>query len=270
MLDRDELLEHVEWLLNEGEAERAWALCKRGLRRYPRDAELWVYMGDSLVDSDRLKDADRAFRRAADLKSDWAIPVAKRAEVQLITGHLRRASNLADRSHELDRDLPHASYVKAICAELMDEHDVAHFWYRRAQRLNQDRYFAPPRVSHEQFIKEFHAALEHLRDGGLFAQMIATTRWEVLPKVETSRTELAEVSPMAECHFVLAEGDSVGEEASELQPGDEAQPLVTVGYVFAGNIVRNCRNEEDIYTQIYVCLLEELEALTDPDGDLDV
>jgi tetratricopeptide (TPR) repeat protein len=260
VLDRDELLEHVEWLLNEGESERAWMLCKRGLRRFPKDAELWVFMGDSLVDSGRLAEADKAFRRGHEVSQDWAIPLAKRSEVHLMLGNLPQARLFADEAHELDKDLPHASYIRAVCFEMEGSEDVAHFWYRRAQKLNPDQYFIPVKQPRRLFMKDFRAAVEHLVNGGLFSTAVEKTRWKVHDKVDRGNRLLRDVSPMAYVHLIPQEvpGEVSGEDVT-----------IRVGFIFRQNILRDCRCVDDVYSQVYVSLLEELERLTIPAPDDD-
>ncbi len=253
MLDRDELLEHVEWLLNEGESERAWMLCKRGLRRYPKDAELWLFMGDSLFDSDRLGEADRAFRKATEIEPEWAVPHAKRAEVHLMLGNVERARSFVEEAFNRDRDLPHASFVRAICYELEGNDSTAHFFYHRARRLQPDQYFLPPVVSHEEFQGEFDAALQHIGEVDLFAEALAATEWRILDLPDRTVGELSAVSPMMYCYLVPGETDG--------------ETTIRRAYLFRKNILRECRTRDDVYTQTYVSIMEELEALLGP-GDL--
>jgi len=259
VLDRDELIEHVEWLLNEGESERAWTLCKRGLRRFPKDSELWVFMGDSLVDSGRLSEADKAFRRSHEISQEWAIPLAKRSEVHLMLGNMTQARLFADESHELDKDLAHASYIRGVCFEMEGREDVAHFWFRRAQKLNPDQYFPPVKQPRRRFMRDFRGAVKHLTSGGLFSQTVEKTRWKVHDRVDRGNKLLQDVSPMAYVHLVPHQ------EPESVPPEDLT---IRVGFVFRQNILRDCRVEDDIYTQIYVSLLEELERLTLPADEM--
>jgi len=226
-----------------------------------------MFLGDSLIDSNRLKEADRAFRRASELDSNSALSIAKRAEVQLMLGRLDQAESLGDQAHEMDRDLPHASFVKGICAEFNGQDDVAHFWYRRAQKLNSDQYFAPPRVSRERVEEELSTVVQHLMEESEFADILANTQWTVKETVDGDDAELDDVSPMAYFHLV----------PHELSPGprngtnreNSEGPPVNRAFVFARNILRDCRTEEDIYTQLYVFLLEELENMIPFDEDVE-
>jgi len=258
LLDRDELIEHVEWLLNEGENKQARKLCQSGLRRYPRDAELWMYMGDSLIDSEETSEADRAFRRAAEIRPHWAVPWAKRAEVQLLRGNFGQACRMVDRAHELDRDLGHASHLKAICCDLEGRSDEGRFWYRRAQRLQPDHFFCPPKVSPERFQQELDCALEHLDRADAFAPAIRSTRWVVLERTADAPPDVARIDPLASV-VLLAAVDGAAGQGPEL-----SEPVVETGYIFKPNILRECRTADDIYTQLYVCILEELEGLVLP------
>jgi len=255
--DRDELLEHVECLLNEGEPERAWMLCKRGLRRFPKDPELWFCLGDSLLESGRFGSSDKAFRRACELRTNWAFPMAKRAEALLMQGRVRKAADLAELAHEADRDLPHSSYVKALIHDVEGDEGAAYFFYRRAQKLSPDEYFAPARVSYERFMKEFDAALKHLNSACCMTEQIEGTRWLVLERVDHSIPELKKLQPMALCHLETKPAPENTED------GPSELPLIETGFIFRRNIERICRTADDICTQIYFSILDELEALAE-------
>lgn len=254
--DREELLEHVEWLLNEGEPERAWLLCKRALRRFPRDAHLWFYLGDSLLDSGRYVAADKAFKRSADLRPQWAFSVAKRAEAHLMLGNMDLARDYADKAHAQDRDLAHASYIRAIVYELDGAQDTAHFFYRRAHRLNPDDYFAPVRTTRRHFKREMALAIQHMKDSNVTLASITDTRWLLLDRPDHRIPELADVSPLA-CSFLVACSEQSEDE------DDVGLRRVETGFIFRRNIERLCRAFEDVYTQIYVSILDELEAISD-------
>lgn len=256
--DREELIEHLEWLLDEGEPERAWLLCKKALRRFPKDAHLWFYLGDSLLDSGRYVAADKAFKRSMELRPTWAFSAAKRAEAHLMLGHLERASNFALQAHDQDRDLAHASYIRAIVLELEGKEDVAHFFYRRAHRLNSDEYFPPHRTTRRQFKREMAVAIQHLKDANVSLASIEETRWLLLERPDPRIPELADVPLLACSHLVTAEIVEDGEDELGLC-------LVETGFIFRKNVERLCRTFDDVYTQIYVSILDELDSLSESD-----
>ena len=247
MLDRDELLEHVEWLLNEGESERAWKLCKRGLRQFPKDAELWLFLGDSYFEADRFPDAEKAFKRAAEIDPEWADPQARRAELELARGDFETARTLAEQAHNRDRDSAHASFVLGICNELDDAPEVARFWYHRARRLQPDGYFVPLAAGLATFDEALAQAMEQLSSSSS-GEHLPGSEWTVLPQVDAARTDLAAISPLTRCHIVS--GRSTGR-----------KPAVLRGYLFTGNILRDCRSQSDVCTQTYFAILDQLEVL---------
>lgn len=256
VLERDKLLEHVEWLLNEGESEKASTLCRRGLRRFPRDPELWHFMGDSLFDSGRLAQAERAFRTASELRPEWSEPVAKRAEVLLTMGRVKDAWRFAKKSHDLDRDQPHASFVLAVCNDLSGLNGIAHFWYRRAHRLDPEDYWIPLHVEAEKFQTELDLAIQDIKNTRIPDETLEETVWELCDRVDIDDPAMAKVSPVAFCFFELSEGPT----AEEGEPPEQVR--IKKGYVFRNNILRVCRASDDLYTQIYVAVLDELEAVT--------
>jgi len=250
------LIEHLEYLLNEGEPERAWNLCRRGLRRYPRDPDLWLFLGDSLVDSRRLVDADKAFRKAVELRPDWGIPLAKQAEVQLMEGNLERAVRLAEEAHELDRSLAHASYLKGICLELAGQEDGSAFWYHRAHRLQPEQYFVPARISQQRFTAEFVDVLDGLRQQGIIGDGLDQGSWTVLDRVDPDNPDLAGVSLLSFCHLVKKPG-------SRRRGGRVRRDAAWVerGYLFRRNNIRECRTPDDLNMQLYVAISDEFESI---------
>ena len=247
MLDRDELLEHVEWLLNEGESERAWKLCKRGLRQFPKDAELWLFLGDSYFEADRYPEAEKAFKRAAEIDPEWADPQARRAELELSRGDFVTARCLAEQAHERDRDSAHASFVLGICSELEESHELARFWYHRARRLQPDGYFVPLAAAQATFDEALTQAMEQLSSSS-DGERLPGSEWTVLSQVDANRTDLANLSPLTRCHIVS--GQTGGEKSAVLR-----------GYLCTGNILRDCRSQSDVCTQTYFAILDQLEVL---------
>jgi len=255
VLERDELIEHVEHLLSEGEPERAWALCRRGLKKFPRDADLWICLGDSLFEAARLDDAFKAFRKASEIKPQWAVPVARRAEILVVQGQLGAAREHAELAHSLNKDLAHASYAMALCCDLEGTDGVADFWYHRAHKLSPDRFYAPARVDNDTFRREFRRVLEHLRESPEYGRFLRGGQWMLKDRVERNLPDLSSLSPVTHCHLV----------SEESIPGDEGDswgPTLIRGYIFRRNILRGCRTQEDLYDQISVSILEQIDDLS--------
>ncbi len=248
-------MEHLEFLLNEGEPERAWNLCRRGLRRYPRDPDLWLFLGDSLVDSRRLTDAEKAFQKVVELRPEWGVPVAKQAEVRLMEGDIQAAMRLASEAHDLDASLAHASHLRGICSELSGQEDEATFWFHRARHLQPEHYFVPARITSQRFQTEFMDVLDGLRQQGIIDEGLDHSKWEILDKVEPENPDLAGVSLLSFCHVVRKPaGRRRGGRASR-----DGGPVVR-GYLFRRNNIRECRVPEDLNVQLYVAISDELES----------
>lgn len=255
MLDRDELMEHLEFLLNEGEPERAWNLCRRGLRRYPRDPDLWLFLGDSLVDSQRLGDADKAYQKAVELRPEWGVPVAKQAEVRLMEGDLDAAVRLAEQAHDLERNLAHASHLRGVCSELTGREEEAAFWFHRAHRLQPEHYFVPAHITPQRFMAEFVDVLDGLRQQGIIGEGLDPANWVVLDMVDPANPDLDGVSLLSFCHIARKPGGRRRGARSKRDTG-----AIERGYLFRRNNIRECRSPEDLNVQLYVAISDEIES----------
>jgi tetratricopeptide (TPR) repeat protein len=250
-------MEHLEFLLNEGEPERAWNLCRRGLRRYPRDPDLWLFLGDSLVDSRRLGDADKAYRKAAELRSDWGVPVAKQAEVRLMEGNLTAAFSLSEQAHDLERNLAHASHLRGVCCELAGREEEAAFWFHRAHRLQPEHFFVPARITAQRFMAELVDVLDGLRQQGIIGEGLDPANWVVLDEVDPGNPDLEGVSLLSFCHIVRK---PAGRRRAGARSKREAGTIER-GYLFRRNNVRECRTPEDLNVQLYVAISDEVESI---------
>ncbi len=249
MLEQEEILQQVEWLLSEGEPEKASQLCRRGLKRYPRNHELWLLLGDSLLDSGLPSQADRAFKNASEIRKHWSLPLAKRAEALLMEGRLRFARTLSNRAYETDRDCAHSTYLKGMILDVEGRWDVARFFYYRAARLDPEGYFPPVAIAFEKFSS---LALEVLEVLGTSPGMkvIRNTRWEILPEVEPQRSEMKDVSPIAPC--VILHGEP-GEPEDILDHSEAWR-----GFIFWRNVIRQCRTVDELKEHLILVLQEEL------------
>lgn len=252
MLEYEEIVQQVEWLLNEGEPEKATLLCRRGLRRFPRDAELWFLLGDSLLESGRLAPAEKAFKNAFEIRGAWPLALAKRAEALITLNRLRFAQELGEKAYELDRDCPHCSYVKGLLHDIAGDHDVARFFFRRAAKIDSDGYFNPVVVSSRQFHQLVKGAVAQIREAAAENPEAAAIQWQILGRVHEEIPELAGISPLAACYISVpkaAEGAA-----------DNPCPRNLKGYLFRSNIVRMCRDLQELASQIHFCLMDEIEA----------
>jgi tetratricopeptide (TPR) repeat protein len=238
----DEILDRVDWLLEEGEPEKARRLCRRATRQHPKDERIWIAYGDSLSEGGRFREALKAFDRCVELQPDWALAQAKRAEALIEVGRVDEAEEVVDAALALDRDDGHASFVRAMVYEFLGQDDLSDFWYRRAARQDPENYFRPYRTSWDRFSAAAAEAVSMLPDET--AQDMSERRLRVreLP----SRTSRGPESVLRMCETV------------EDADGDDG--LRT--YLYRRNIERVCRDRFDLVEQIYLTLLNECR--TDP------
>lgn len=251
MLERDKLIEHVEGLLNDGKPEKARDLCKRWLKKYPRDADVWLWLGNALFNANRLTEAERTYQRACELRPNWAPPLSNRAHVWALRGQISKAKALAEQAYVLDRDDPHTSYVKALCLDLERNDAEATFWYHRAFRLCPESYFPPASMNKQDFRRKFHSVLRALKEDPDIARFMGKAKWIVKDLVDPNIPDLNEISPVVCCHMVTQEVWSDEE-------GSVEERILLRGYVFRKNILRQCRSVTEVYDRIRMCIIEEM------------
>lgn len=240
----DEVLDRVDWLLEEGEPEKARRLCRRAIRQHGRDERLWIAYGDSLSEGGRFREALKAYERGAELAPGWALAQAKRAEALLEVGQVEEAERAVDAALALDRDDGHASFVRAMVYEFLGKDDLADFWYRRAARQDAENYFRPHRTSWDRFSTAAGEAVGMLPAQAARALGGRKLRVRELP----SRTSRGAESILRMCETVRAVGDEDGPRT----------------YLYRRNIERVCRDQFDLVEQIYLTLLNEYR--TDPES----
>lgn len=236
----EDVLDRVDWLLEEGEPERARRLCRRALRRHPGEERIWIAYGDSLSEGGRFREALRAYERGSNLAPDWSLAWAKRAEALLEVGRIAEAEEMVQAAIELDRDDGHASFVRAMVYEFMGRDELADFWYRRAARLDSENYFRPHRPSWEKFRKAASDAIDMLPPQAAEALGGRQLRVRDLP----SRTSRGNESVLRMCETVHPKGDDAGPRA----------------YIYRRNLERVCRDNHELIEQIYLTLLNEYET----------
>ena len=233
----DEVLDRVDWLLEEGEPDKARRLCRRVIRKHAKDERLWIAYGDSLSEAGRFREALKAYERGADLVPSWALAQAKRAEALLEVGRVTEAEGAVEAALELDRDDGHASFVRAMVFEFLGKDDLGDFWYRRAAKLDLENYFRPHRTTWDRFRVAVSEAVSMLPPQAARALGGRKLRVRELP----SRTSRGSESILRMCEIVRGVDDEEGSRT----------------YLYRRNIERVCRDQFDLVEQIYLTLLNE-------------
>jgi len=236
----DEVLDRVDWLLEEGEPEEARRLCRRAIRQHARDERIWIAYGDALSETGRFRYALKAYERGSELAPDWALARARRAEALLEVGRVSDAEESVSVALELDRDDGHASFVRAMVYEFLGRDDLADFWYRRAARLDPENYFRPHHTTWDLFSAAAGEAVSMLP----FQAAEALSGRELRVRELPSRTSRGVESILRMCETVLSAVDVGG-------------PRI---YLYKRNIERVCRDRHDMVEQIYLTLLNEYPA----------
>jgi tetratricopeptide (TPR) repeat protein len=246
---REDLLNFIELLLDEGDLDQALFLNKQHLKRFPDDPEALLLRGHVLVESGDFEAALKSFARAQELVPDWEEAGLIYAGVLLDLGHLDEAQMMLAPLTQSHPENAHIHHVLAISFELCHNQLGAHRHYRQAAQLNRN-YTLPYRISDEQ--------LQH------FAEKKAGCLSQLLPQY-SQRIEVI-VADLPRPEFV----DRNGRPLSPLTLGfarqiDGGAPRTEI-QLFKQNIERVCTNLGEIKEQIAITLEHELVLLPAAEG----
>jgi len=262
VLKREDYLEHAEWLLNEGDPERASEVCRRGLRRFPTDHELWCLLGDSLVESGHYPEADRALRTASQLNKEWADPLAKRTEVLLMLGKVKRARTVCEDAFARDPNSALTSFMRGVLLDVTGQNDVARFYYRRAHKLDPTLYRKPITVSSEAFDEAVKSAVEMVSSTSGESRFVGC-EWEVLETFDFNNPLLAGHAPLFGCYLITNKPEDLTQPPSRRRVPARAkgrQP-VKKAFIVKCNVLRNVDPDVSVNTHIMGAVSDAIEDL---------
>ncbi len=267
MLKREDYLEHAEWLLNEGDPERASDVCRRGLRRFPRDHELWCLLGDTLVESGHYPEADRALRTASQLKKDWAVPLAKRAEVLLMLGKFKRAKAICDLAYDQDPNSALTSFMKGILLDVTGQSEVAHFFYRRASKLDPAMYRKPFMVKQGTFDRVAQEAIKEVVATPWGQAKLTHATWTILDCIDVKNPDFAGHAPLFGCYLATESAAAAAAPTKRRIPKKTSATVeVSRAYIIRTNVMRAAETEAHLPLQISLAISEALEDHFGPDA----
>jgi tetratricopeptide (TPR) repeat protein len=86
----------------KGDLKKAVELYQSALKQLPEFPEAEYQLGNALVALERLPEAEKAFRRAVELREDWTLPLAALGSLLVTRGEFTEAETILTRAVEID------------------------------------------------------------------------------------------------------------------------------------------------------------------------
>jgi len=242
---REDRLNFIEQLLDDGDLDQALFVSKQHLKRFPDDPEALLLRGHILVEAGNFEDALKNYIKAQELVPDWEDAALIHAGVLLDLGHLNESQAALSELVESHPDNAHVHHTLAIALEFSENQLGAHRHYQQAARLNPKHYSLPFRVSDEQIRHLASKIVIHLRS----SQSASHEPVEVIvsehPTLEIMDRNGRPLSPLTLGFGIQNAGKMSG----------------TQIYLFKRNIERVCINLSEIKEQLAITLEHELTHL---------
>ena len=151
-LDRDEVLDEIEDLLDEQDYEAALSLCDQLIEEDPDDLEALALRGEVLACVGEYEEALQSYDRILEIDSGADGIQPDRAYVLCELGRLPEALAAGEKALAADPQSPSSHYWLAVAHELSGNQLGAERHFRQANKLNSEDFHLPCRVSDEEFM----------------------------------------------------------------------------------------------------------------------
>lgn len=258
---RDEVVAKLRAALDAGALEDAAGHARKATRKWPQDGEAWVLAGMVAAELEVPEEAVMAFDRALALDADDVDALVGRAGAWLDRADTEKALVDGRAAVELAPDDAEAHFVLATALELAGRTKEADREYRRAERLDPDRFPLPYRVPRGDFDRmvrraiaklppHVHAAIENLSIG--------------VKDHPGPDEQLPGERPLSLQLLGVFQGSSIREQTTE-DPWTTATPGVIL--VFQKNLERMCATREELDEQVTITVFHEVAHYLGMDED---
>ena len=158
LLGRDEVLNAIEEMIEDGDLDAAIAWCDTHLIRFPADPEAFILKGHAMAELGEFEQALFYYEQASSLVPDWEDAALTRAGVLLELNRIDEARELLAPLCERYPDNAHIHYMSAITFDLLGNELGAQRHYRIAAE-HHSHYHLPYRVSSAAFEQSAQIAL---------------------------------------------------------------------------------------------------------------
>ena len=249
---RDEVVAGIRDALDQEDLERATKLCRKAIKKWKTDHEVWLLAGYTAQDQEAHDEALRAFDEAVQLRPDNVEALAARASALLDLGRVDDALEDAREAKELAPKDPLARHTLATALELAGQKKLAEREYLAAERLDPEGYPRPERVSRKEFDRlvkkaiarlpaHVHEALENIHIG--------------VKDFPGPEDQVEGERPLSLQLLGVFQGASLRERSTE-DPWSIAVPGVIT--LFQRNLERMCASREELIEQITITVFHEV------------
>ncbi len=249
-----ELEREISALLDAGEAAQATRHLVRVRRRFPKDPEATLLLGDLFYEAGAFEEAAVTFESAATLSPNDAYPLALCGVCAIELGDIEAARASIDAALALDPRLPEAVWWRAVLHDLDGESRLSTNRYRQATKLAPERFELPYRVTTERFQQMAERALRDL-DRRYEGFSEALERRNVALRIQDVPTSEQIVRDRFHPLWLGVFEGHAGADVSLEDPWSGMPGLVIL---FQRNLERDCRDAEELFEQIHITLLHEI------------
>lgn len=260
----EDLLEQARLAWEDGRVHDALQLCDRAaLMSQPARYGAAILRGDILLDMGDAPGALSSYESVADPSVPDAELDCARGIALFEMARFAEAENALQSAVRGDSKLAEGHFVLGLLAEIVGNGQETEY-FRRARRLDPERFPPTPKLSQSDFEAVVEEALERLPERVRLAMRTMPVLVAELPRPEDLKEADPPLSPRAFGMFVaLAEGP----------PGvfDDSGPAQPAVLLFKRNLERNCSGRDQLVQAIRDTVLEEtVAALNLPyDDDLE-
>ena len=258
-LDRSEVLDEIEDLLDEEDYEEALALCDRLIMEDPDDGEVLALRGEALANVGEFEEALDCYDRVLALDPEADGIDSDRAYLLCELARIDEAVLAGERGVASDPKSPSAHYWLAVAHELAGNQLGAERHYRQANKLNPEEFHLPTRVSDDEFMQvvaEVEASFpEELRTA--MSNLHISVRDFPTPEIAAGDPPLG----------MLIYGFFDGIPLSERTATDAQTQGPSHIFLFKKNLERDCESRGELKEEIDVTLKHEIGHFFGEDED---
>ncbi len=243
----------IESAVNSGGPGAEIDLIDSAAERFPGDPAWRILLGELYFEADFFSKALAEFERANALNETNSYARAMAGACRLSLNDIDGAEARLEAALSLDRRNPDAQYWRGVLLDIQGQTHAASTCYRLAAREAPEEYFVPHRVSNHEFLVLVEDAMEALEERYPGFRVALSER-----NVEVSVQEMPTPSQVTQEGLApTLLGVFHGHTALDRSLEDPWSALPGYIILFQRNIERECRDEDELYEQIYITLLHE-------------
>jgi len=245
-------LDLIEEALSEGDFDQALKHCKKAMKSWPGDADVWMLSGETALNTGDPEGAVKHLRQAIEIRpGDYRARVGL-SQALLETARSSEALEVARAAAELAPDDGSVVYHLAIAMEVNGQERDALIAYECAAKLEPEIYFMPTRLSRDAFDALVKEALNLLPQDIQDALENISISVKDIPDAADVPEGEPPLSPLLLGVFM---GYSLAEQSGH-DPWSTAQPSRIV--LYQRNLERSADCHDELVRQIRITVFHEV------------